>query len=233
MTAVPQALQYQEFDTKAFGIPFYRIVDPRLATFEDELAALASEPPLIVDAKLPAHDIETGARLLRLGFRKICVQAEFEHSLGAAVGFVCVRAEIRDRIVFPEAVIDAHARQFVFDRFALDAELPAGGHDRLYKKWIRNSLENGGHSVAVAGENFITYKLEAGIIRIDLVSVLCRRRGIGLDLLHTIMDYGRKNRVDKVVVVTECENLPAMRLYAKAGFAPARLFSAFHLVRKT
>jgi dTDP-4-amino-4,6-dideoxy-D-galactose acyltransferase len=226
------ALRFQPFDTDAFGTPFYRVVDPRSSALDRELSKLTTNPPLIVDAKLPADDIAGAARLTNLGFRKICVQIELHQPLDSAA-LSCSGAQIRDRVVYPEPVISAHAAQFVFDRFALDLELPRAGHDRLYRQWIRNSLEGGRHRVAVAEKDFITFRTETDAIRIDLVSVLRKRRGTGLALLDAISAYGRQHELEKVIVITECENLPAVSLYIKAGFVPARFFSVFHLVRRS
>jgi GNAT superfamily N-acetyltransferase len=218
---------YQEFDTDVFGVPFYRLVDARPPRLQEEVAALASNPPCIADAKLPAEDIQSGARLLELGFRKICVQIELKHRLGVSVH--PTRSQIRDRVVLPNAIIRAHASQFVFDRFALDIALPSKGHDRLYEKWIRNSLEGSSHLVATFGDNFITFREQAGNIKIDLVSVLQKGQGIGADLIRTVLNCAKERQVREVDVITECENLPAVRLYLSTGFLPARFFSVFHL----
>jgi hypothetical protein len=225
-------LQFQQFDSNAFGIPFYRLTEPASTTLAGELAGLTKAPPFIVDAKLPAEDISNATRLMKLGFRKICVQLELECGLFSPKLY-CEGAKISDRIVFPDSVIDAHARHFTFDRFALDPELSATGHERLYKQWIRNSLERGTHLVALKGENFITFKSDGRPLRIDLVSILNKRRGIGSDLLQTIFSFAEQQKIGTVKVVTECENLPALKLYMKAGFVPARFFSVFHLVQKT
>lgn len=226
------ALRFQQFDTDAFGIPFYRVTDPWAAALDCELSELSGKPRLIVDAKLSAEDIHGAARLMRLGFRKICVQIELQRPLDTAP-VPCPNAEIRDHVVYPDPVIGAHAAQFVFDRFTLDVDLPRAGHDRLYRQWIRNSLEGERYRIAVADVNFITFGTEGDAIRIDLVSVLNKRRGTGLALLNAILAYGRQQNLEKVIVVTECENLPAVRLYVKAGFSPARFFSVFHLVRRS
>lgn len=228
MSLPASALKFQPFDADAFGVPFYRLTDPRSPVLERELAALALHPPFIVDAKLPADDITSGARLLELGFRKVCVQIELHHSLIGAI-VPPVRSQIVDQVKLPKDILYAHAAQFVFDRFALDSRLPPGGHDRLFLRWISNSLEGIAHSVALCGNNFITFKEESGDVKIDLVSVLHKEQGIATDLLMAVLCAAQERGSRHVKVVTECENRPAVRLYLKTGFSPVHFYSVFHL----
>ena len=167
---------------------------------------------------------------MRAGFRKVCVQIELHHSLDHPTP-APQRSQILDRVAFEPSAIRAHARHFVYDRFALDVALPTEGHDRLYEKWIRNSLEGSAHRLAVCGSNFITFKAEPDRIRIDLVSVLDKGQGVASDLLRAVLQRAQERQCKHVEVVTECENLPAVRLYLKSDFVPVRFHSVFHLVR--
>ena len=230
MTAVPPILERRTFDADAFGIPFFRVTDPNAAGLPEALATLPNDRPCIVDAKLAAQDIASAARLIRAGFRKVCVQIELHHQLDQDL---CPpqRARIVDRVALSEADVHAHARNFTFDRFALDVALPAAGHDRIYEKWIRNSLEGPAHAVALSGSDFISFKEQVESVKIDLVSVLHKGQGNATDLLNAVLSHARDHGAKQVEVVTECENLPAVKLYLKAGFIPVRFFSVFHLVR--
>ena len=230
MTLADVAVQFQKFDTDAFGVPFYRVVATHSPNLERGVAALIANPPVIIDAKLSAEDIGNCHRLLKLGFRKICTQIEFRHKL-EEVACPPKRSSIMNCCALSDATILAHARQFVFDRFSLDPELPVGGHDRLYSRWIHNSLRSGNCEVAVCRHNFITFKSTLRRVKIDLTSVLDSGQGIASDLLAAVLHRAKESDAHHVEVVTECENRPAWRLYLKAGFLPAQFFSVFHLVK--
>ena len=230
MTSLSPAVKFQQFDTDAFGVPFYRVTNWRSTDLKSDISMLVGAPPVIVDAKLPAEDIETSACLTKLGFSKVCTQIELFHALDGPQR-APERSKIRATVVFPEAVIRAHVAHFAFDRFALDINLPAGGHDTLYERWMRNSLEGGRCSIALRENNFITFRDAPASVKIDLVSVLDKGRGIATDLLNAILCHARERKARHVEVVTECENLPAVRLYLKAGFKPSRFYSVFHFVR--
>jgi len=224
------ALAFQQFDTDAFEISFHRVTDARAPDLEREVAALVAKPPVILDAKLPAEDIAGSTRLLKLGFRKICTQIGLSHDLRGTIG-APTRSTIEARIELPEDSIRAHAHQFTFDRFSLDPEIPVAGHDRLYSRWMKNSLTGEACLVAVCGHNFITFKDTPDGVKSDLTSVLDSGQGIASDLLTAILRHARDRNARLVEVVTECENRPAWRLYLKAGFMPAAFVSVFHCVR--
>ncbi|MFM8992351.1 MAG: GNAT family N-acetyltransferase, partial [Alphaproteobacteria bacterium] len=63
---------------------------------------------------------------------------------------------------------------------------------------------------------------------IDLVSAVVKRRGIASDLLARVVALAAREGCRAVRVVTECENAPALALYARAGFAPVRYESLLH-----
>jgi GNAT superfamily N-acetyltransferase len=167
---------------------------------------------------------------MRRGFRKICTQIELRHDLAGPTR-APEDAAIHSRANLPAAAIDAHARNFRTDRFALDVMLSQSDHDRLFARWIRNSLEGGRHSVSLRDLSFVTFREEGSDAKIDLVSVLNKGRGVGTDLMNAVLCEARARRKTCVKVVTECENPPAIGLYMKVGFRPFRYYSCLHLVR--
>jgi hypothetical protein len=229
VTGPLHSLVYQEFDSDAFAVPFFRVIDPHSSDLVHEIEAVTRGERGIIDAKLPAEDIEAANRLLRAGFRKICCQVELHHDVVGGT-YAPVQSGIFEGFSLPEEMVSRHAANFTFDRFSLDNELPPG-HQLLFERWIRNSL--GGRTCLVAARefNFITFKLVSDQIKIDLVSVLDKGRGIARDLLHAILWKARELRLREVVVVTECENKPAVNLYLKKGFKVVQFYSVFHLVK--
>lgn len=75
---------------------------------------------------------------------------------------------------------------------------------------------------------FVTLAQDGDDIRIDLVSVVAKRRGIASALLARILAIAAREGRRAVRVVTEWENAPALALYARAGFAPVRYESLLH-----
>jgi GNAT superfamily N-acetyltransferase len=231
---VSDCIAQQDFDTEAFQVPFYRVVRVEPESLSSELDALVDRSPIIIDAKLPAEDVQSARLLLERGFRKVCTQLELRHDLAEAP-VLRGDARVSDRIDVSEDRIAAHAENFTCDRFSLDPLLDPQGGKRLYRNWIRNSL-SGRRRVAHLGEDFCTFS-EPGSgasphASIDLLSVLSPGKGVGSELVSTVVARARDAGLSHVSVVTECENERAWRLYMRCGFRVARFYSALHFVNR-
>jgi GNAT superfamily N-acetyltransferase len=226
-------LALQDFDTEAFGRPFYRLRIFEPARIEHEIAALNHMQDVVIDAKLPADALAPAAFLQRLGFRKVSTQIEFVRDLAGPVDATGMgsAAPIVPRLDLTPAEISRHAANFVYDRFALDIAIDRPAHDAFFRRWIGNSLSGARHRVAAHPGGFVTFREDEDVWRVDLVSVLDKGKGIGQTLLRAVIDAGRAAGAARLRVITECENAPAVRLYLKLGFAPARFVSAFHFAR--
>src|ERR1035437_4107245 len=186
---------------------------------------------LDVDAKVPASDIQNCHLLMSLGFRTVAMMIRLTHSLGGSLE-APARAGIVPRLDLPEAAIWRHARNFRYDRFSLDPLLDAQGVARLFFRWIANSLTQGRQRVVHIGSDFCTFALRPdGSAVIDLVSVLEHGKGIGKALVAATIDEARRLGASALHVTTECQNLPAWKLYLRSGFQPADFTCAMHLVR--
>ena len=228
-SAIPPALERQAFDEAAFGRPFYRITSIKSDSLEHELAALRQQgQPFIVDAKTPSDDLDSSRRLLSLGFRKVCMQIKLVNDLTGPAD-LDRQAAVADRLDWPEQLIAAHARNFAFDRFALDIDLPAEGHDRLYSGWIRNSLTSGRKRIISIDCNFLSFVEDGESLRIDLLSVLDHRQGIGRRLLDSLTLLAKSSGRASVITVTECENHAAVQLYCRTGYRLRDFQTVFHL----
>ncbi len=219
-----------EFDSRAFGFPFYRVARFDEAQVRAELSALSGEPSLAVDAKTPADDVIAQHGLMRLGFRKVCMQVVMEHGLGGVEAPADREVHFAARLDLDEDTLWAHARNFRRDRFSLDPLLPSAGRYQLYYQWLRNSL-SGGREVAHIGAQVCTFSRQSDEIVIDLVSILQPRRGYGSRLMSAVVEHARQTGATRVRVTTECENTAGWSLYLKLGFLPARYNAVFHLVR--
>lgn len=227
---LPACLERQAFDEAAFGRPFYRVTSMDGPGLERGVATLREYgAPFIIDAKASSDDLSASRLLQALGFRKVCIQIELVHDLSSTTAFDS-EACVADTVEWPDALIAEHARNFVFDRFALDIELPTEGHDRLYASWIRNSLTSPRKRVLHIGRNFVTFSEEGEGFKIDLLSVLDRRQGIGRRLLNSLISLAKDTSRACVMTVTECENRAAVRLYCQTGYRLSNFQTVFHCV---
>jgi GNAT superfamily N-acetyltransferase len=227
-----QHIRLSAFDAEAFAVPFYRVHEIDPASIEQELEAVRkSGKAVVVDAKVPADDLE-GARLLwSLGFRKVCMQIMLRYDL-RDVPVQPSGTTVTAKLDLPESDIRQHAENFTYDRFSLDPLLPREGIRRLYSNWVRNSLTGGRKQIVHSGASFCTLAINDRTASIDLVSVLNRGQGIGKALVAGALQYARQQGAKEMFVTTECENTRAWGLYQRAGFVPAKYTSAFHLVQQ-
>jgi GNAT superfamily N-acetyltransferase len=218
----------QDFDSDAFGVPFYRIAQWEGAGLAQELSALQKQRPLVIDAKAAAADLDRNAFLQRHKFRNVCAQLELHHHL-KAIDKPGHAVEVTAGMALPGDLLARHARNFTADRFALDPFLPKAGHDRLYEKWIANSL-GGRMSVARHGTDFCSFTEEGNQVTIDLLSVLNQRQGVGRSLVLALLARAHAHRMTSVRVVTEAANSAAWQLYLGCGFTLVGIKNCYHFV---
>ncbi len=223
-----QHIRRQDFDSDAFGIPFYRVSDWNAAAVARELAGLQKRRPIAIDGKAAAEDGERNAFYQRHGFRNVCTQLELHHRLEAS-GKPRHVIEITDGLRLPQDLLARHARNFTADRFATDVLLPPAGHERLYERWIANSLSGKMH-VAWHQTDFCSFSEDKETLSIDLLSVLNPRQGVGRSLVLALVERARRKKMLSVRVVTEAANRPAWLLYFGCGFRLEKLVNCYHFV---
>ena len=230
MTTSSAPLIASAFDEVAFEVPYYRVSDAMHPDLADAMASMAL-PPVIVDAKVASDDLAGARRLVALGFRMVCMQVTLGLDASAVSGGPFPGVEIASPSTMEPTVLSAHVRNFRYDRFALDFRLPAKGRARLYSAWLANSLSGrDGVMSARDGANVCTFRVNRYELTIDLLSVLEGGRGIGTRLLAAVADYAGQQAARLVTVTTECENVPAWRLYQKSAFLPLGYTKVFHYV---
>jgi GNAT superfamily N-acetyltransferase len=224
-------VELSQFDSDAFGHPFYRVRCFNPDGLREEIAQLPSGPKIAVDAKVPASDVPNCHLLMSLGFRTVATMIRLTHSLSAPVA-APAGAVIVPCLDLPEAVIWQHARNFRCDRFSLDPLLDAQGGARLFFRWVANSLTQGRKQVVHIGSNFCTFAMQPdGSAVIDLVSVLEKGAGIGKALVAATINEAHRLGANALHVTTECPNHPAWNLYQRSGFQASAFTCAMHLVR--
>jgi len=122
---------------------------------------------------------------------------------------------------------------FEYDRFHRDPRISRENADRIHELWIQNACRGRADAVMVAEKGrqilgFMTCKLDrlseknTGMVfgSIDLVATdrRVRSRDVAKGLLNCVLAWFESEKVDQVEVGTQIMNIPASRLYEKAGF---------------
>lgn len=116
----------------------------------------------------------------------------------------------------------------VYSRFNVDQNFNNEEFEKLYTSWIEQSIQKKiAFDVLVATKwnniivGFMTLNKKSEILAdIGLVAVSASERGKGIasQLLHNSFQKLKLLGYEKVQVVTQFENIPAMNLYQNAGF---------------
>lgn len=125
----------------------------------------------------------------------------------------------------------------LYSRFRIDGNFRDGEYERLYKKWLENSL-NG----KVANKVIIARTQEhiSGLITLGSsgnhadIGLLAVNRsyagmGIGTELVYYADNEAHAEKFSKIKVVTQLDNERACVLYKKCGFAIESLINIYHL----
>lgn len=243
----------QEFDSEVFGLPYYRMARFEPETLAAELEALNREHQemtglpgtsglsglsglssmsarFMVDAKLPAEQVDEAKALMGLGFRKVCVQAHF--ALESAVRNLTPSAgEPFGAVPAAPEVLDLHAANLRRSRFGLDPSVPEALRFAHQRQWLANSMASDTVRKFFAGSGFVSFTAKGGVAAIDLFSVPERRKGQGSVLLDRLKTWCADQGIPRLVVTTECENTPACLFYEKNGFRLAGTTTVFHLLQ--
>jgi hypothetical protein len=221
-------LQRTPFDETFLKATCYHVLPPIGSADLAALNAARAARSIFASAKIDATDLETASTLQEFGFRRICTQILLRRTLDRTPSAVDV-ACIVDTLDLSPADVLAHAAQLKKGRFRQDPLIDTDAAIKLYAGWVRNST-CGGKRVAAIDRNFLSFEDRQGVRWIDLVSVLDQRVGIAVRLLGTIIEDARRRRLQEVKVVTDGDNVAALRAYAAVDFEPERTLVVFHLL---
>lgn len=180
-------------------------------------------------ALIDADEIGTRRELEDAGFRlhdiRITLQyGDITRELPAVQDEIFVREAVPADLDQLEQIA---ASSYRLTRFYNDPHFGNEQASGLYRAWIRNSLEGYAELVLVAevdgaAAGYITCHIdqEQSSGRIGLVGVAenARGSGIGSTLVRQALLWFRQQQLVTVQVVTQGANLPALRLYERAGF---------------
>jgi dTDP-4-amino-4,6-dideoxy-D-galactose acyltransferase len=127
-------------------------------------------------------------------------------------------------------------RAGVFSRYKVDAKVPAGKFEELYKIWIRSSVQREiaemvyviRHHGAIAG--MVTVGEKNGRANIGLIAVadVMRGKGAGQALVCASRDWGLGRGFAFAQVVTQADNVSACRFYEKSGYHADKVEYIYH-----
>ena len=124
----------------------------------------------------------------------------------------------------------------VYSRFNLDKNLPDGSYERLYARWIEQSVNHQNATCVFCymldgnPRGLVTLSIKGQHGDIGLVSThpLFRGRGIGIAMLKHVEHFCAHQGVKELFVPTQKHNLPACHLYEKAGFSEVSCTNVWH-----
>ena len=127
----------------------------------------------------------------------------------------------------------------VFSRFGVDRRIPRDKFESLYRIWIERSVR---HEIAdavlvardeardgaLAGMVTTTVADRVGNIGLIAVSEAHRGRGLGSQLMAAAHSWMHERGAERTTVVTQLANLPACRLYERAGYEMDHVENYYH-----
>lgn len=123
-----------------------------------------------------------------------------------------------------------------FSRFRSDNRFPVGSYERLYSRWIEQSVH---HAIATevfcymadnAPRGMVTLNRKADTGTIGLVAIHenYQHRGIGSAMMRHVIRYAQEHECSKLSVTTQLENVSACKLYEKVGFEVESVTDVWH-----
>lgn len=113
-----------------------------------------------------------------------------------------------------------------YSRFKTDPQFPVGSYERLYTRWIEQSIKG---SIATDVFCFMKENRPRGLLTLDLrdgrgviglvaVDENSQHQGIGTALVKHAVSYVHQHHGSCLSVATQLDNEPACRLYSRCGF---------------
>lgn len=227
-----------DWDSAHFGLRIGRVTATRL-TPEVAREALAGADLSSLDCMYLLADSNdpTTIRLANeTGWRMVDVRVTLAARLSNVVqGSASVRlAEPADIPYLKNLAVRSHRDS----RFYSDGNFPHQACDDLFAAWIERSVLDPQFAGAVfvpqlddtQPAGYITCATKEGVGEIGLIAVdeRARRRGLGMHLLAEASRWFAAEGAERVSVVTQGCNIPALRMYQRHGFAIESIQLWFH-----
>jgi dTDP-4-amino-4,6-dideoxy-D-galactose acyltransferase len=127
----------------------------------------------------------------------------------------------------------------IYSRFNIDTNFTNNEFEKLYHEWIKKSLDKTLSEIVyiayvnnnVAGFITVGRKNHRADIGLIAVNKEFRGRNIGLSLIEKASQYAFLEGFEEIQVITQGENIPAMKLYSKSGFTIEETTFVYHAWR--
>jgi len=141
-----------------------------------------------------------------------------------------------DSPVASDALISLALVSGKFSRFKLDKSFPVGSYEKLYTRWIEQSVNK---SMATDVFCYMMDGTPRGLVTLDLhdgegviglvgVDEDYQHRGIGSALVRHVISYVHGQQGERLSVATQMDNKPACRLYSGCGFSLESVTKIWH-----
>lgn len=237
-------LQLLDWDSRHFGIPVAQITRPDLddASVEEALAGARRDGIRLLYWAAPPRRVLPDAVLQKYVGKLVDRKVVFERALPRIEA--CHATPNGMRIVaYPkgppsDALLALGVAAGQYSRFKVDQRIPPDKFRGLYETWIEGSTSGRlADEVLVAcasgdgtpvGMITLAKKGSAGNIGLIAVSEVVRGRGVGLWLLKQGHGWMTAKGLSTVTVVTQCDNLPACKLYERGGYRVKSVHDVYH-----
>ena len=221
-------LTHLPFDSEVFGFPFFRLNTEARESLSRDLESLRNLdlPVFGCDAKVSGLDNSDVRYLQEEGFVHVCDQVTFEAS--PTDSDLRLDGGVTELKNLEPMSIASHANNFKKDRLSLDSRIPSDTISRFYSKWIENSFSFPNKAVYALESGLCIPQLKKDILKIDLVSVLEKRKGVGTRLIGHILAQASEAKISRVEVTTESNNEGAINIYTRNGFREKARTSCLH-----
>ena len=124
-------------------------------------------------------------------------------------------------------------------RYKLDSRFPEGSYERLYSRWIENSVsgqiadavlfyEENGHKIGMTTLSINGKNASIGLIAVD---EKVQGKGIGTKLILASEQWLYDRGIDTLYVATQKNNIQGCNFYHKLGFSCVAVTNIYHLWR--
>lgn len=230
-----------EWDSQFFGFPVAKVIGHEDVTIvylsnalkeaeDNKISCLYVEVPMENDGIIDFCG-EAGFKLVDI--KTTLSKTANKNLLSLEVG-MCLTSE-RKPEYFAGIVAIAEAISCK-SRFAFDKGFGAIPAKKLYTEWVRKSFyENYCDELfisLISGKpvGFISLKIKENRLNIELLGVSSEYagRGVGTTLIEMADNWCLSKKMEKLCVVTQGNNLAALRLYQKCGFRTSKVKLFFH-----
>jgi ribosomal protein S18 acetylase RimI-like enzyme len=235
------------WDSGHFGFPVAQVTEPRLAAVQLTRVLDEARRQGVHLVCWPAHPRQAvPVALLRryrgiLADRRATYQAALARDAAATGPGLPSELVIRDHPAGPAtpALLSLAVAAGAYSRFRLDPLIPAAKFVGLFETWMRRSttreLADGVVVVArrdapedLLGVVTLAVAEDVGHIGLLALAPAARGQGLGRALLEGAHSRMRERGATRARVVTQLANLPACRLYERAGYEVAAVRHVYH-----